>query len=76
MIEAKDTQTDVRLLLPLRDCWRNRWTLGESDLIKKLLGLLTEATKELRLNREVLAMQQEETAALREEVAKFEELVT
>jgi hypothetical protein len=76
MIEMKDTHKDVKTLHPLLDLLATPLDAGESDLIEKLFGLLTEATEELRLNRETRATQQEKTAALRADVAALEELVT
>ena len=76
MIEVKDTHKDVKKLQPLLDLLAKPMDAGESDLIEKLFGLLMEATEELRLNREARATQHEETAALREEVATLEALMT
>ena len=68
-IEVKGTRADVKKLHPLLDLLEKPLDAGESDLIEKLFGLLTEATEELRLNREARATHQEETVALRAEVA-------
>lgn len=74
MIEMKDTHTNVKKLHPLLDLMTQPLDAGESDLIEKLFDLLTEATEELRLNREARAIQQEETAALHADIAALNEL--
>ena len=74
MIEVKDTRRDVTALHPLLDLLETPDT-PETDLIERLVSMLTETAEELRLSREARIADRKDIETMRSQMAEMHALL-